>query len=126
MGRQYKGLDHKKVTVKLDKNLTDIVGFYQQRSGGINESDAIRDMIAAVGGMFGLEDSTIEVIKNLYHIADLFDDLKGPTAPTYANALRTAGNLLALYCPATVVVLDDDRCINVFNIKDRLAKLSTK
>lgn len=126
MGRQYKGLDHKKVTVKLDKNIADIVGYYQEQCDGISASDAIRDMISSAGAFFAMEDFTIEVIKNLYHIAALFDDLKGPTAPSYANALRQAGNLLALYCPATVVTTDDNQQISIYNIKNRLAKGPTK
>lgn len=114
MGRQYKGLDHTKVTVKLDKRHFDIVRQYgwnlteyehakQALEGKYKPynwkmSDVIRDAIDLLGQSVILSDNIETSVSNLLDIADVFDKIDGPSAPAYAQSLREAATLLFMFC----------------------------
>lgn len=114
MGRQYKGLDHTKVTVKLDKRHFDIVRQYgwelqeqvyaeQDRTGkrktyNWKMSDVIRDAIDLLGQSVILSDNIETSVCNLLDIADVFDKIDGLSAPAYARSLREAAALLFMFC----------------------------
>lgn len=105
MGRQYKGLDHDKITVKLDAELSEIVRQYGQdklkRNPGqkrARPSDTIRDAISFMGKYMELSDIMETSICNLLDVAKIFDKIDGTTAPIYAEAIREAAVLLWLFC----------------------------
>lgn len=105
MGRKYEGLDHDKITVKLDAKLSEIVRQYGQdtlkRNPGqkwAKTSDTIRDAVNLLGGYMEMSDVMETSCANLLDIAEVFDKINGPTAPIYAEALREAAALLWLFC----------------------------
>lgn len=105
MGRQYKGLDHEKITVKLDSELSKIVRQYGQDTlrrdpaqKRARPSNTIRDAIKMMGAYMELSDLMETSCANLLDIAEVFDKIDGLTAPTYAQAIREAAALLWLFC----------------------------
>lgn len=114
MGRQYKGLDHTKVTVKLDERQSDIVRQYglkisekvyaeQDRIGKRKPyhwktSDVVRDAIDLLGRYVEMSDIMETSAANLVDIAEVFDRIDGPTSTIYAQAIREAAALLLMFC----------------------------
>lgn len=105
MGKKYRVLDYAKITVKLDEELSAIVGQYgrdalkkkpgQKRA---RPSDTIRDALSLLGHYMELSDIMETSICNLMDIAKIFDKIDGPAAPIYAEAIREAAVLLSLFC----------------------------
>lgn len=114
MGRQYKGLDYRKVTVRLDERQFDIVRHYgwkqqervyaeQDRTGkqkpySWKMSDVIHDAINLLGQYLELSDNMETSAANLLDIAEVFDKIDGGNAPVYARAIREAAALLLVFC----------------------------
>lgn len=105
MGRQYKGLDYQKITVKLDERLSGIVGQYMQDALAEHPemkrgktSDVIRASLSLLGGYMEMSDIIETSICNLLDIAKVFDKIDGPVAPIYAEAIREAATLLWVFC----------------------------
>ena len=122
IGRKYEGLDHQKITVKLDERLSGIVRQYMQdtlwdhpETKHGKTSDVIRDAVSLLGDYMELSDLMETSCANLLDIAQVFDKIDGPTAPIYSEALREAAALLWLLCynnkdakpPFSIVQIED-------------------
>lgn len=98
MGRKYKGLDYTRVTARLDENSSNIVGQYCRNHDGHGlVGDAVREAIKLLGAYMKMSDITETICANLLDIAKVFDKINGPTAPTYAQALREAATVLWIF-----------------------------
>lgn len=114
MGRQYRGLDHSKITVKLDERRWDIVRQYgmklaeqeyakQDMEGKYKPynwkmADVMRDAVDLLGRYVEMSDIMETSAANLVDIAKVFDRIDGPTSPIYAQAIREAAALLLMFC----------------------------
>lgn len=106
MGRQYKGLDYRKVTIKLDERQFDIVRQYgwklteqehakQDLEGKYKPynwkmSDVMRDAIDLLGRYVEISDIMETSAANLLDIAEVFDKIEGKNSPVYAQQIREA------------------------------------
>lgn len=127
MGRQYKGLDYRKVTIKLDERQYDIVRQYgwklteqvhaeQALEGKYKPynwkmSDVMRDAIDLLGLYIEMSDSMETGAANLLDIAEVFDNIEGKNAPVYAQALREAAALLLMFCYKAEWGYDGDKIV---------------
>lgn len=97
-GRPKKGLDYSKVTLRLAKEQDKIVGQYCRDHDTSEQSTAIRAAIDLLGNTMELSDIIETNCANLLDIAKVFDDIKGPTSPIYAEAIKEAAALLWVFC----------------------------
>lgn len=118
MGRRYKGLDHTKVTVKLDNRQADIVGQYNryiyEQSGGTascNASDTIRAAIDLLGQYIEMAALVETAASNLLDIAQTFDKIDGKRAGIHAQAIREAAALLLMFYPNADVKMEDGKIV---------------
>lgn len=127
MGRQYKGLDYRKVTVRLDERQFDIVRHYgrkqqervyaeQDRTGkqkpySWKMSDVIHDAINLLGQYLELSDNMETSAANLVDIAAVFDRIDGEAAPIYAQAIRQAAALLLAFCENAEYGFEDGKIV---------------
>ena len=114
MGRQYKGLDHTKITVKLDERQFDIVRQYglklaeqeyakQDLEGKYKPynwkmSDVMRDAVDLLDRYVKMSDNMGTSAANLLDIAETFDKIEGKNASVYSQALKEAAALLLMFC----------------------------
>lgn len=114
MGRQYKGLDHTKITVKLDERQFDIVRQYglklaeqeyakQDLEGKYKPynwkmSDVMRDAVDLLGRYVKMSDNMETSAANLLDIAETFDKIEGENTSVYSQALKEAAALLLMFC----------------------------
>lgn len=127
MGRQYKGLDYRKVTVRLDERQFDIVRHYgwkqqervyaeQDRTGkqkpySWKMSDVIHDAINLLGRYVELSDNMETSAANLIDMAAVFDQIDGDAAPVYAQAIRQAAALLLVFCENAECGFEDGKLV---------------
>lgn len=97
-GRPKKGLDYSKVTLRLTKEQDNIVGQYCRDHDTREQSTAIRAAIDFLGDTMELSDAIETSCANLLDIAKVFDGIKGPTSPLYAEVIREAATLLWVFC----------------------------
>ena len=93
MSRKYMGLDCDKVSVRLDKEVQQIVGQYC-KDNAVRPSAAIRTAIKWMGATKKMSDVIETCCANLLDIAKVFEKMEGPNAPIYTEALREAALVL--------------------------------
>lgn len=120
MGRRYKGLDHTKVTVKLNDRQSDIVGQYHhyiyEQSGwevSCNASDTIRAAIDLLGQYIEMASLVETAAANLLDIAQTFDKIGGKRAGIHAQAIREAAALLLMFYSNADVKMEDGKIVIV-------------
>lgn len=127
MGRQYKGLDYRKVTVRLDERQFDIVRHYgwkqqervyaeqdrigKQKPYSWKMSDVIHDAINLLGQYLELSDNMETSAANLVDIAAVFDKIDGKAAQVYAQAIRQAATLLLVFCENAECGFEDGKLV---------------
>ena len=93
MPRKYMGLDCHKVSVRLDKEVQQIVGQYCG-DNAVTPSEAIRTALKWMGATKEMSDIIETSCANLLDIATVFEKIEGPNSPIYAEALREAAIVL--------------------------------
>lgn len=91
-------LDYSKVTLRLTEGPDKIVRQYCRDHDNREQSAAIRTAIDLLGETMNLSDIIETSCANLLDIAKVFDDIKGPTSPIYAEAIKEAAALLWAFC----------------------------